>query len=155
MTTAIVRMPSSRAHAATTGAAPVPVPPPMPAVIKTISAFRSASVMASLLSRAAASPISGREPAPRPRVLFSPIWIRVAALDCSDACASVLITTNSTPSRPELIILLMALPPPPPTPTTMIFAKSSKLSSISNTASASISYLYLIYALIVIYDSPR
>lgn len=38
VTTPMVSMPSSRAHSATTGAAPVPVPPPMPAVMKTRSA---------------------------------------------------------------------------------------------------------------------
>ena len=34
VTTPTVRMPISRAARATTGAAPVPVPPPMPAVMK-------------------------------------------------------------------------------------------------------------------------
>ncbi len=38
VTTATVRMPSSRAISATTGAAPVPVPPPMPAVMNSMSA---------------------------------------------------------------------------------------------------------------------
>ena len=37
VTTATVRIPSSRAISATTGAAPVPVPPPMPAAIKIMS----------------------------------------------------------------------------------------------------------------------
>src|SRR6516162_6400463 len=43
-----------------------------------------------------------------------------AALDMVSACASVLATTNSTPSRPAVIILLTALPPAPPTPNTVI-----------------------------------
>ena len=38
-----------------------------------------------------------------------------AALALS-ACASVLTTMNSTPSRPKLIIVLTALPPEPPQP---------------------------------------
>ena len=38
VTTATVRMPSSLASCATTGAAPVPVPPPMPAVMNSMSA---------------------------------------------------------------------------------------------------------------------
>ena len=38
VTTATVRMPISLASCATTGAAPVPVPPPMPAVMNTMSA---------------------------------------------------------------------------------------------------------------------
>ena len=37
VTMATERMPSLRAMAATTGAPPVPVPPPMPAVMKTMS----------------------------------------------------------------------------------------------------------------------
>src|SRR5690554_4050602 len=39
------------------------------------------------------------------------------------AWASVLATTNSTPSRLELIMLLTALPPAPPTPITVIFGQ--------------------------------
>jgi len=38
VTTATVRIPRSFASDATTGAAPVPVPPPSPAVMKTMSA---------------------------------------------------------------------------------------------------------------------
>jgi hypothetical protein len=38
VTTPTVRMPMSRAARAMTGAAPVPVPPPMPAVTKTMCA---------------------------------------------------------------------------------------------------------------------
>src|ERR1700730_18958298 len=44
------------------------------------------------------------------------------------ACASVLATTNSTPSRPETIMLLTALPPAPPTPATIICGFSSRSS---------------------------
>ena len=40
----------------------------------------------------------------------------------SSACASVLTTMNSTPSRPKLIIVLTALPPEPPTPMTLMRA---------------------------------
>jgi hypothetical protein len=40
----------------------------------------------------------GRAPAPRPSVTFTPIWIRFGAWLCCSACASVLATTNSTPS---------------------------------------------------------
>ena len=42
VTTPTVRMPASRAISATTGAAPVPVPPPMPAVMNTMSVVSSA-----------------------------------------------------------------------------------------------------------------
>ena len=53
VTTPTTRIPISRAICATTGAAPVPVPPPIPAVIKTISAPEIASAMRSRSSIAA------------------------------------------------------------------------------------------------------
>ncbi len=53
VTTATVKIPISRATCATIGAAPVPVPPPIPAVINTISAPRNTSAMRSLSSSAA------------------------------------------------------------------------------------------------------
>ena len=55
------------------GEAPVPVPPPMPAVMKIMSAPRTISPSVSALSSAARSPISGRPPAPRPLVSLSPM----------------------------------------------------------------------------------
>ena len=54
------------AISATTGAPPVPVPPPLPAVMKTMSAPFSTSSISSRWSSAAWRPISGSEPAPRP-----------------------------------------------------------------------------------------
>ena len=73
VTTPTVRISCSLAICAITGAAPVPVPPPIPQVMNTISCpwirFRSSS----RLSSAACSPTSGRAPAPRPFVSFSPI----------------------------------------------------------------------------------
>ncbi len=68
VTTATVRMPISRAIEATTGAAPVPVPPPMPAVMKSMSAPLTSSSMRLLSSSAAWRPTSGLAPAPRPLV---------------------------------------------------------------------------------------
>ena len=59
VTTPTVNAPNSFATAATIGAAPVPVPPPIPAVMKTISAPSSASRMNCSLSSAAFSPTSG------------------------------------------------------------------------------------------------
>ena len=50
VTTPTVRAPSSRASSAMTGAAPVPVPPPLPAVTNTMSAPLRASRSSSLLS---------------------------------------------------------------------------------------------------------
>ncbi len=73
VTTPTVKIPRDLAISATTGAAPVPVPPPIPAVINTISAPLIASDISSLLSSAAFCPISGLAPAPKPLVNLSPI----------------------------------------------------------------------------------
>ena len=60
------------AMSAMTGAAPVPVPPPMPAVMNSMSAPSIISAMRSRSSIAASRPISGFAPAPRPRVSVEP-----------------------------------------------------------------------------------
>ena len=122
VTTPTVRIPCSFAIFATTGAAPVPVPPPIPQVTNTMSAPFTAEESSSILSSAAFSPISGCAPAPSPFVSFSPIWIKVGALQSVSACLSVLIPINSTPPIFSSIILFTALLPAPPTPMTIIFA---------------------------------
>ena len=69
VTTPTVSAPISfLAISAITGAAPVPVPPPSPAVTKTMSAPFSASLISSRDSAAAPWPTSGLAPAPRPLV---------------------------------------------------------------------------------------
>src|SRR5262245_7727605 len=128
VTTPTVRMPSSLAQRATTGAAPVPVPPPMPAVTNTMWAPARWSRISSITSSAAARPTSGCEPAPSPSVTRTPIWMMRSALDMVSACASVLATTKSQPTRPAVIMLLTALPPAPPTPNTVIRGLSSRIS---------------------------
>ena len=50
VTTPTVNAPISLAHSATIGAAPVPVPPPIPAVTNTISAPSRAFIISSRLS---------------------------------------------------------------------------------------------------------
>src|SRR6266850_2282586 len=92
VTTATLKAPSSLASEATTGAAPLPVPPPRPEVIKIMSEPSSASIIFSVSSSAALRPTSGLAPAPRPLVSFA------------------------------RIMRLTALHPPPPTPMTLIFA---------------------------------
>ena len=64
VTTPMVSAPSALAISATTGAAPVPVPPPLPAVMKTMSAPFSASSISARCSSAAWRPTSGSLPAP-------------------------------------------------------------------------------------------
>ena len=125
VTTPTVREPCSLAIRATTGVAPVPVPPPIPQVTKTMSAPFNAAAISSELSSAAFSPISGLAPAPRPLVILSPICKSVGALLNWSACLSVLIAINSTPAICSSIIRFTALLPPPPTPTTMILAAAS------------------------------
>ncbi len=72
VTTPTVSAPHSRAICAITGAAPVPVPPPMPAVTNTMSAPEMRSAMLCMLSSAERRPISGFAPAPRPLVSALP-----------------------------------------------------------------------------------
>src|SRR5712692_4916735 len=129
VTTATVRQPSPLAMSAIIGAAPVPVPPPIPAVTNTMSAPSSASAISSFDSRAASRPISGLAPAPSPLVRVAPIWILVWARLAASAWMSVLAAMKSTRSRLATIIVLIALHPPPPTPTTRILA-ACLLSSI-------------------------
>ena len=63
VTTPIVSAPRSRAISATTGAPPVPVPPPSPAVMNTMSApLRISSISSRVLARRRCSPTSGSEP---------------------------------------------------------------------------------------------
>ena len=59
VTTPMVRAPSERAMRATTGAPPVPVPPPSPAVTKTMSAPLMTSSISSAWSSAACVPDLG------------------------------------------------------------------------------------------------
>ncbi len=123
VTTPMVSAPRARAMRATTGAPPVPVPPPSPAVTKTMSAPRRTSSISSAWSSAALRPTSGSAPAPRPRVSSRPTSSLTSASLMSSAWASVLTAMNSTPLRPCSIIRLTALTPPPPTPTTLMTAK--------------------------------
>ncbi len=68
-----VKIPISRAVFAMIGAAPVPVPPPIPAVINTILVFISKiALIVSMSSIAAFLPTSGFAPAPKPCVRVVP-----------------------------------------------------------------------------------
>ena len=118
-----VSAPSSRAIRATTGAAPEPVPPPSPAVTKTMSEPRSACLIWSYDSSAAALPILGSDPEPRPFVRSRPMWSFTSASDICSCCRSVLTATNSTWLIPASIIRWIAFRPAPPTPTTRITAR--------------------------------
>ena len=123
VTTPIVSAPISLAIRATTGAPPVPVPPPSPAVTNTMSAPRSTSTISSRWSSAAWPPTSGLAPAPSPRVSSRPTSSFTSASLIRSACASVLMAMNSTPFSPASIIRLTALTPPPPMPTTLMTAR--------------------------------
>src|SRR5580658_3276010 len=132
VTTATVSAPSSLASDATTGAAPVPVPPPRPAVTKTISAPSSMSMIRSVSSSAACLPTCGSEPAPNPLVIFEPMASWFGTGDAESACASVLSTANSTPLSPSFNMRATAFEPPPPTPKTRILVLGATSSSIVN-----------------------
>ncbi len=123
VTTPMVSAPSLRAMFATTGAPPVPVPPPSPQVTNTMSAPLRTSSISSRWSSAAFLPTSGLAPAPSPRVSSRPTSSLTSASLISNACASVLIAMNSTPLSPTSIIRLTALTPPPPMPTTLMTAR--------------------------------
>lgn len=75
------------------------LPPPIPAVIKIMSASWTAIASASCDSSAACSPRLGFPPVPRPRVSSCPICSLSCAADVSSACESVLTARNSTPCR--------------------------------------------------------
>src|ERR1043166_2649214 len=132
VTTPTVSAPTSRAIFAITGAPPVPVPPPMPAVMKIMSAPVRYSRSLASSSIAARRPTSGLAPAPRPLVTCSPNWIFTVARFASIACASVLATMKSTPVSLPAIIVLTALPPPPPMPITLMRAPNCTCSTNSN-----------------------
>ena len=139
VTTAMVRMPISFATSATTGVAPVPVPPPMPAVRNSMSAPRMASAMRSRSSTAAWRPMSGLAPAPSPLVSALPRCSWVFACPRLSACASVLAQMNSTPCTPLATMWSTALPPQPPTPITLITASWFDASRISNIVDIAVS----------------
>mmetsp|Transcript_5480 Transcript_5480/g.10448 ORF Transcript_5480/g.10448 Transcript_5480/m.10448 type:complete len:283 (+) Transcript_5480:438-1286(+) len=122
VTIATVNAPLSLAISETTGAAPLPVPPPIPLVIKHKSVPATMAAISSRDSSAASLPTSGSPPAPRPRVTDDPILRTCAplALERPSACASVFIAQNSTPLIRVSSIRSTALVPPPPTPRTLI-----------------------------------
>ena len=95
VTTPTVRMPSSRTARAMTGAAPVPVPPPMPAVMKTMWEPARCSRISSSDSSAAPRPDLGLGAGAE---AFGELRARIgclrSAFDCASACASVLATTK-------------------------------------------------------------
>src|SRR5438477_7076552 len=124
VTTPMVSAPASLAAWATMAAEPVPVPPPMPAVMNTMSESLTTSASSARLSSAASRPRVQSPPAPRPRVSLLPICTLTSAWHRSSACLSVLTAMNCTLSAFE-IIRLTALPPPPPQPTTLMRARPS------------------------------
>mmetsp|Transcript_23171 Transcript_23171/g.32645 ORF Transcript_23171/g.32645 Transcript_23171/m.32645 type:complete len:370 (+) Transcript_23171:483-1592(+) len=122
VTMATVRAPDSFAISETTGAAPDPVPPPMPLVTKHRSVPATMAAISSLDSSAASLPTSGSPPAPSPLVTEDPMLRTCApfAFDRPRACASVLMAQNSTPWIRVSSIRSTAFVPPPPTPQTLI-----------------------------------
>mmetsp|Transcript_3512 Transcript_3512/g.4667 ORF Transcript_3512/g.4667 Transcript_3512/m.4667 type:complete len:220 (-) Transcript_3512:666-1325(-) len=80
VTIATVNAPLSLEISETTGAAPLPVPPPIPLVIKQRSDPATIALISSLDSSAAKRPISGSPPAPKPLVTADPMLRTCAPL---------------------------------------------------------------------------
>ena len=135
-----VNTPSSLEICEITGAAPVPVPPPIPAVMNTMSAPSIKAIIASLSASTASLPTLEFAPAPNPLVKFFPTCILCSDGLLSKSWASVFIAIKSTPCIPDVIILVTAFPPAPPTPTTFNFAFCSL--KLSNSNSMIISFIY-------------
>ena len=91
VTIPIVNIPISFAISATIGAAPVPVPPPIPAVINTKSAPDNICFISSLFSIAALSPTISFAPAPNPLVVCTPICKMLLVFDLLSVPVSVFI----------------------------------------------------------------
>ena len=85
VTTPIVKAPAFLAASATTGLAPVPVPPPKLLAINTKLAPLTISSILATSSLAASAPFSGSVPAPKPCVTLSPKTILVGALERDSA----------------------------------------------------------------------
>ena len=77
--------------------APVPVPPPMPAAMNSMWAPESVERISSIASSAAASPISGLEPAPSPSVKFAPSWMRCSP--CFSVAPADAFSPSTWPAR--------------------------------------------------------
>ena len=123
----------SRAALAMTGAAPVPVPPPMPAAMKHMCAPSSAfSTCVDRLFGGRAADLGPRAGAEALRDLARRAGCAARRGDCLSACASVLATMKSTPWTSARIMLAIALPPAPPTPITRSAGVSSSTSGGRN-----------------------
>ncbi len=129
--------PSSFARRATYCAAPVPVPPPIPAVMNvTCDPWRNSRISSSL-SWAACSPTSGSAPAPRPFVRRFPMRIFFGAWTARRCFASVLTAQSCAPVIPASEHRLTVFEPPPPQPTILIETfRDSTILAISSSASA-------------------
>ena len=127
VTTATTSAPVSFAIPAMTGAAPVPVPPPIPAAMKTMSAPSTTERSSSRDSIADLQPISGSDPAPSPFVSSLPRIMRHEASESSRCAMSVFAAMNSTPVTPPRMMWLSALLPAPPTPMTFMTSRAGKL----------------------------
>ena len=123
VTTPTVSAPSSWATSATTGDPPVPVPPPIPAAIKTRSAPSSARFISSRSSSWHSRPFAGSPPTPSPRAVRSPTRMRIGTSERASAWASVLTVMYSTSGILSRYMRETAFEPPPPIPTTFIVAE--------------------------------
>jgi hypothetical protein len=109
---------------ATTGAPPVPVPPPSPAVTNTMSAPLRTSSISSRWSSAALRPTSGSAPAPRPRVSsLTDVELDVGVAHQQRLRVGVDGDELDPAQADARSSRLTAFTPPPPMPTTLITAR--------------------------------
>ena len=132
---AIVRAPASFDSWASTGAPPVPVPPPRPQVMNTMSAPWTTDRSSSAASRADSSPTWGRAPAPRPRVTRRPRSNLCGDRMMSRCWASVFAAYSSAPTMPDSTRRSIVLQPPPPIPTILMFVR--RLARIRSSSASS------------------
>ena len=136
VTTPMTKAPCLLAISATTGAEPVPVPPPMPAVTNTMFAPSTYFRRSPSDSSAACCPISGMAPAPSPLVVDLPSRTLFGACMASRCRASVLQATMVAPDTPAWVTLLAVFEPPPPQPMMEIFIRRVSTSFISSASSS-------------------
>jgi hypothetical protein len=123
---------NSRAIWATTGAEPVPVPPPMPAVIKTMSApvMTSNNAVPAFFGGLTAQHGVAADAQPF-RDAFAQLKPHRRFVPAQGLAESVLAVMNSTWESPASIMRLTALPPAPPSPMILMDAGCSLKSSLN------------------------
>ena len=140
-----VSMPISLLTLAMTGAAPVPVHPPIPAVMNVIlvpssSMCLMSSIVSSAISRACLGMLMAQSSSLRSMMC-------TGTGEALSDCASVLHSAKLTSCMPSLYMWFTALPPPPPTPMTLMmltFSGTSKIGRVPLVVLLSLSMIVIL-----------